>query len=183
MRRLVRISQWRRAVLVAAAIVIGLIPAPVLAQPLTFFGQVGDAPVFVSIDRDGEKLSGSYFYLSQAKSIRLEGKVDPGGAFSMDEFSFTDGKRTGAFVGRAGVTDGWTGTWRAPGGRILAVNLQARSRSVDEAQHRLPLPGQSTRERIHLLAVCNLGGPKRPAEPPVVVERRPRRGRRAELLT
>jgi hypothetical protein len=41
-----------------ARIAIGLFPLPVAAQSLSFFGDIGGAPVFVSLDRNGGKLSG-----------------------------------------------------------------------------------------------------------------------------
>jgi hypothetical protein len=50
-----------------AKIAIGLFPLPVAAQPLAFFGDIGGAPVFVSLDRDGGKLSGCYLHISQAR--------------------------------------------------------------------------------------------------------------------
>ena len=55
---------------------LGLGPLPAWAQSLAFFGTVGGARVFVSLERDGDKLSGWYLYVRQGKSIRLEGTGD-----------------------------------------------------------------------------------------------------------
>jgi hypothetical protein len=69
-----------------ARIAIGLFPLPVAAQSLSFFGDIGGAPVFVSLDRNGGRLSGWYLYIGQAKQIRLEGSIDAAN-FTLDEFS------------------------------------------------------------------------------------------------
>ena len=69
-----------------ARIAIGLFPLPVAAQSLSFFGDIGGAPVFVSLDRNGGRLSGWYLYIGQAKQIRLEGSIDAAN-FALDEFS------------------------------------------------------------------------------------------------
>jgi hypothetical protein len=105
-----------------AMIAVGLFPAPTAAQSLSFFGDIGNAPVFVSLDRAGDKLSGWYFYIRQAKTIRLEGVIDAGGV-AMDEFSFVDGKKTGSFKGAAHAAD-WSGTWQSPDGRKLGFSLR-----------------------------------------------------------
>ncbi|MGA2793397.1 MAG: hypothetical protein ABSE69_07655 [Roseiarcus sp.] len=100
----------------------GLFSSPVFAQSLSFFGEIGAAPVFVSLERAGDRLSGWYLYIRQAKSIRLEGVIDAGG-FAMDEFSFENGKKTGSFKGAASEA-GWTGTWRSSDGRRLKLSLR-----------------------------------------------------------
>lgn len=100
----------------------GLFALPLSAQSFSFFGDIGGAPVFVSLDRDGDKLSGWYLYISQARQIRLEGTIDAGG-FALDEFSFESGKKTGGFKGRPGEA-GWSGMWQSPDGRQLKLTLR-----------------------------------------------------------
>ncbi len=105
-----------------AMIGFGLFSSPVFAQSLSFFGEIGSAPVFVSLERAGDTLSGWYLYMRQAKSIRLEGVIDAGG-FAMDEFSFENGKKTGSFKGVSSEA-GWSGMWRSPDGRRLKLSLR-----------------------------------------------------------
>jgi hypothetical protein len=125
----------KRLMAFMAMIVAGLIAAPALAQPLVFFGEIGTAPVFVSLDRDGDKLSGYYFYLHQGKAIRLDGAVDAAG-FSMDEFSFVNNDRTGSFTGKPGAA-AWSGTWRSPDGRSLTFSLRPDRNRLSDLNGRL----------------------------------------------
>jgi hypothetical protein len=118
-----------------AAIAAGLLATSALAEPLVFFGEIGTAPVFVSLDRDGDKLSGSYFYLRQGKTIRLQGVIDAAG-FSMDEFSFTDNAKTGSFTGKPGAA-AWLGTWRSPDGRSLGFSLRPDRNTLADLDGRL----------------------------------------------
>lgn len=113
----------------AAVIAASLGPTATAARPLAFFGEVGGAPVFVSLDKEGAELSGSYLYLRQARSIRLEGAVGAGGAVTLDEFSFTNGARTGHFEGRPAGAD-WSGTWRGADGRRVAFVLHPAAAGV-----------------------------------------------------
>lgn len=66
-----------------------------------FRGSIGDAKVEMDIKRDGETLSGSYFYLKQGSSNRLtlKGKIAADGSFTMQEFDAA-GKQTGEFKGK-----------------------------------------------------------------------------------
>jgi hypothetical protein len=118
-----------------AAIAIGLVASPVFAQSMFFFGEIGGAPVFVSLERDGEKLSGWYVYVRQAKSIRLEGKID-GGGLAMDEFSYENGAKTGAFRGLASPA-GWSGAWQSPDGRGARFSLRPQHGTLSDLSGRL----------------------------------------------
>jgi hypothetical protein len=118
-----------------AAIAIGFLAAPVLAEPLVFFGEIGTAPVFVWLDRDGDKLSGYYFYFSQGKTIRLDGAVGAAG-FSMDEFSFVNNDKTGSFTGKPGAT-AWSGVWRSPAGHSLGFSLRPDRNTLSDLDGRL----------------------------------------------
>src|SRR5271169_5701041 len=93
-----------------AMVAIGLVPSPLFAQSLYFFGEIGNAPVFVSLDRAGDKLTGSDLYLKKAKELRLEGTINADG-FAIDEFSFVNGEKTGGFKGQPGAAV-WSGTWQ-----------------------------------------------------------------------
>lgn len=86
-----------------------------------FKGMVGNAKVEMDIKRDGETLSGSYFYLKSGSANRLsiKGKIASDGSFTMDE-SDAAGKKTGAFKGKwkddpneSGAT--LEGEWLKPG--------------------------------------------------------------------
>jgi hypothetical protein len=105
-----------------AKIAIGLFPLPVAAQPLAFFGDIGGTPIFVSLDRNGGKLSGWYLYINQATQIRLEGSIDAAN-FALDEFSFENGRKTGSFKGTPGEA-AWLGTWQSAEGRQLKLTLR-----------------------------------------------------------
>ena len=100
---------------------------PLLAETLYLFGRIGDFPVAAALERDDERLSGWYFYQSRAKLIRLDGRIDRGGVFRMDEL--TDGKKTGIFEGIA-KEGRWAGMWRkTPGTASLSFSLEeARDR-------------------------------------------------------
>ena len=103
----------------------GVRPSETAAAPprvgTLFRGSIGDAKVEMDIKRDGENLSGSYYYLKSGSSNRLtlKGKVAADGTFTMQE-SDTAGKQTGTFKGKwkqepneAGAT--LEGEWLKPG--------------------------------------------------------------------
>ncbi len=98
-----------------------LLSRPLFAETAFLFGKIGDLPVAASLERYDGSLSGWYFYNSNARQIRLEGKVDGNGAFQMEES--VDGKKTGIFNGT--VKDkSWIGTWQKPaGGNPLSLSL------------------------------------------------------------
>ncbi len=90
----------------------------VSAQTKTFSGYVNGSPVQMTLTRDGEKLSGTYFYTRIGKDLKLAGTIDAEGNFNLKE-SDAAGKTTGEFTGK------WTeesyqngaqlsGEWRKP---------------------------------------------------------------------
>lgn len=95
---------------------------PLLAETIYFFGKIGNVPVGGHLERVETVVSGWYFYYSNARMIRLEGKIDPQGSFQIEES--VDYKKTGIFKGN--VNQGkWTGTWQKPaGGASLPFLLQ-----------------------------------------------------------
>ena len=68
---------------------------------MLFRGTVADAKVEMDIKRDGEALTGSYFYLKSGSSNRLnlEGKISSNGSFTIQETDAA-GKSTGQFQGK-----------------------------------------------------------------------------------
>jgi hypothetical protein len=98
-----------------------LLPAPLSAHPLYFFGQIGKSSVMATLDREGNALTGWYLYLDIGKELRLSGQIDAAGDFQLDET--VDLKKTGRLQGKI---DGgrWTGEWRRPdGGSPLPFTL------------------------------------------------------------
>jgi len=94
----------------------GLCAAAAAAQPILLSGTIGKAPVLLDLDRTGDTVSGWYFYLKVGKQLRLEGKLDPSGFFTIEEFTAATNSRTGTFKGR--VKNGhWSGTWSSAAGR------------------------------------------------------------------
>lgn len=107
----------------AALTFAALLSSPLCAQTFFFSGKVGTAPVFASLSRDGNQLTGWYLYTKHEKQIELQGTIDSSGKFHLDESSFDTTKNTGSFTGNAdkGV---WHGTWRdAKGGAATAFSL------------------------------------------------------------
>jgi hypothetical protein len=103
--------------------VVLLVPQPLLAGTVFLFGKIGNFPIIAWIDQKEGELSGWYFYLSRAKEIQLEGKIEPDGTFQMDEHELGNSKSTGRFEGKASQ-DRWTGAWRKdPGGAPLPLSL------------------------------------------------------------
>jgi hypothetical protein len=102
-----------KAILAAAAVLMTGIAG---AQPIHLYGTVGKAPVFVDLNRNGDTVSGWYFYLKVGKEIRLEGKLNPKGFFQMEEYTANTNTRTGTFTGRA-VGGHWAGSWKNAAGR------------------------------------------------------------------
>lgn len=66
-----------------------------------FRGMINGIGFEMKLARDGDKLSGSYFYTKVGKPLKLSGKIDKSGKFTLEE---TDekGKKTGE----------WSGTWK-----------------------------------------------------------------------
>ncbi len=93
---------------VAIAMMIGLGGAR--AEPITLSGSIGAKPVFFEMSRNGDTVSGWYFYLKAGKQIRLDGKLDHRGFFDIQEYSASTNTRTGALAGR--IKEGhWAGRW------------------------------------------------------------------------
>ena len=69
-------------------------------QKFFFRGTIGDSiPIEMSLLRDGEHLTGTYFYPRVGKNIALTGTVDKSGSVSLTEAD-DSGKQTGTFKGK-----------------------------------------------------------------------------------
>lgn len=92
------------------------------AQTVNLKGAVGESKLQMSLNRDGDQLSGSYFYDKQgsANKLNLIGTIDAAGNFTLEEKDAT-GKLTGTFKGtwkndetNFGIT--LEGNWQKPKG-------------------------------------------------------------------
>ncbi|MDQ4122332.1 MAG: DUF3298 and DUF4163 domain-containing protein [Acidobacteriota bacterium] len=65
-----------------------------------FKGTVGDSKIEMTLRRERERIEGSYFYQKSgsANQLKLTGKIDESGKFTLQEFDRT-GKQTGEFSG------------------------------------------------------------------------------------
>lgn len=70
------------------------------ANAKTFRGMINGIGFEMQIVREGDKLSGSYFYTKIGKPLKLSGRIEKDGKFTLDEFD-ESGKKTGV----------WSGTW------------------------------------------------------------------------
>jgi hypothetical protein len=85
-----------------------------------FKGSIGAAlGLQMKLVREGEKLSGSYFYQKSGKKIDVRGSVDAGGNVNLEEFD-SSGKQTGVFKGTwkqdADGSIEIAGNWTKPAG-------------------------------------------------------------------
>ena len=71
----------------------------VSAQTKTFGGYISGIPVKISLVREGEKLSGTYFYTRIGTKLNLNGTIDAEGNFKLKETDAA-GKTTGGFTGK-----------------------------------------------------------------------------------
>jgi len=108
--------------------------ASAAAQPIQLWGTIGTLPVFLDLSRNGDTLSGWYFYLRVGKQLRLEGKLDQRGFFELEAYTAGSNTRTGSFSGRV-RGDRWIGTWRSA--------ARGKSREVDLAETHGTLSGVS----------------------------------------
>ena len=95
------------------AVIASAVPISLQAHPLYLFGNIGAAPVIMMVQRDGNSLSGWYFYSKLRKELQLKGSVDAAGAFTLNET--LDAKKTGTFHGQM-TGARWTGEWQKPDG-------------------------------------------------------------------
>jgi len=99
------------------------------APPQTFRGTIGEQAVVMKLQRDGDKLTGTYSYERIGQSITLKGQVDAQGNVTLAEFD-TAGRQTGQFKGKLEPDEERTdafildGTWaRADGSHETSFDL------------------------------------------------------------
>lgn len=68
------------------------------SEKKTFRGIIGTKQIQLTLTRTGNKLSGTYFYQSTGKDVRLSGTIDAEGNFKLEEFDAANVK-TGEFKG------------------------------------------------------------------------------------
>jgi len=88
-------------------------------EKFSFRGAIANLSIEMSLLRDGERLTGTYFYPRIGKNIALQGSVDSGGNVDLRESDET-GKETGVFKGKWKSNDtGFAeieGKWSRPDG-------------------------------------------------------------------
>lgn len=122
---------WRTA----AALIFSLMSASPSWADASYFhkifaGQIGGRYAFtMSLKNVDGQLTGSYRYTGKREDIPVRGKINPAGAFTMDE-SDGAGKITGTFAGTV-VGGTFEGTWTPPGGkRSLTVEAHQTSEII-----------------------------------------------------
>lgn len=85
------------------------------ADPVVLYGTVGTAPVYVTVDRSDNTVTGYYLYMKVGKQIELRGKIDRSGIFTLDE-RLENNTHSGSFVGTA-KNGHWSGTWKNGAGK------------------------------------------------------------------
>lgn len=83
-----------------------------------FSGNIGENRFQMTLKREGDKLTGTYFYTKNGGQLNLAGKIDAEGKFVLTE-SDAKGTKTGEFSGTLGKAENengfsLTGTWKNP---------------------------------------------------------------------
>lgn len=122
------------------------------AEKITLLGRVGDFPVAVTLNKNGDRLEGWYFYLSRAKQIRLEGTLTQDGRFHLDETPNPGSKViTGLFDGTVGKTN-WSGNWKKnPDGPPLPLDLQSSTTDFANTSIRVQCTIQEPEDEAHVV--------------------------------
>ncbi|HEV2915272.1 MAG TPA: DUF3298 domain-containing protein [Pyrinomonadaceae bacterium] len=112
--------------LLLSALAFGLNAGPSNAQETAgthFKGSVAGARVEMTLRREGNRLSGTYFYAKSgsANKLSLRGEIDANGQFTMQEFD-SSGKQTGEFKGTWKDDPNQSGAflegeWKKPGAK------------------------------------------------------------------
>jgi hypothetical protein len=112
---------WSASRTAATLVIALLVLAPgANADEILLFGQVGNGPIAMALERDGTKLDGWYFYTREAKEIEVSGKLS-GAAFELSET--IEGRVAATFKGSIART-AWSGSWQKIGaGNALGFSL------------------------------------------------------------
>jgi hypothetical protein len=120
----------------------------------SFKGSVGESKVEMDIKREGNALSGSYYYVKQGSSNRLtlKGTIAADGSFTIQELDAA-GKQTGEFKGKwkedpndSGVT--LEGQWLKPGQKDEGLGFYAFEQMIYFATTQITT--RETKESIKL---------------------------------
>lgn len=101
--------------------------APPSANVKIYRGEIGGRQIEMRLSRDGERVSGTYFYDAIAQNLILDGRINAQGKLTLEEFD-ASGKQTGKFmcryekpeVSNVDVTCDWT---KPDGSNQAYVNL------------------------------------------------------------
>ena len=122
----IRIYTRAAFIFLSLALTFGLNAVPSNAQEsaaTNFKGSIAQSRFEMTLRREGNKLSGSYFYAKSgsANKLSLRGEIDANGNFTMQEFD-SSGKQTGEFKGtwkddpnQSGAL--LEGEWKKPGAK------------------------------------------------------------------
>lgn len=108
------------------------------APTQVYRGTIGQQAVVVKLQRDGDKLTGSYVYERVGQAIKLTGRVDAAGGVTLQEFDAA-GRQTGKFTGKFGSGESaddfaLSGTWTRPdGSRESYFNLSEQYLAFKQA--------------------------------------------------
>ncbi len=99
----------------------------------TFRGNIfgeSPSPFVMTLKRDGNSLTGTYYYVKSRKDIALKGAIDKAGKFKLEESS--EGKVTGTFTGDWLDSEDepltrLEGQWKKPGGDELGFGAVEQS--------------------------------------------------------
>jgi hypothetical protein len=116
----------------------------------TYRGAIGSQSVVVKLQRDGDKLTGSYVYERVGQSIALKGRIDAQGQVTLQEFDAA-GRQTGKFTGKFGNEESsedfaLAGTWtRADGSHETSFSLSEQH--IAFAQSKLQVNSKTITDR------------------------------------
>ena len=102
-----------------------------------FNGTVGESKVELTLTREGESLTGDYYYRKSgsANRLKLKGTIAADGSFTMQEFT-SAGKQTGTFKGKwkddANASGAMLeGEWLKPGQKAEGLGFWAWEQMID----------------------------------------------------
>jgi hypothetical protein len=93
-------------------------------ETLYLSGKIGTAPVLLSLDKAEGVFSGWYLSPRDGRQALIEGKLAPGGAFTLH--GHASGGEASQTIEASGTAAGgrWTGTWRTARGPALSLALE-----------------------------------------------------------
>ncbi|MBK6748885.1 MAG: DUF3298 and DUF4163 domain-containing protein [Acidobacteria bacterium] len=121
-----------------ALLVLGTVFSAFGQRSVTLFsGMIGEAKVELALTRDGENLTGDYYYRKSgsANRLKLSGKIGADGSFTLQE-STAAGKQTGSLKGKwkeeANASGAMLeGEWLKPGQKDEGLGFYAWQQMID----------------------------------------------------